>query len=83
MVTHAVCLSAYEKRKELVAAVQGAVSYTHLLLIITHSTRILESLRVDRTHVMVDGRIVKSGDASLVEQINRTGFEPFLHEAAV
>lgn len=53
------------------------------LLIITHSTRILESLRVDRTHVMVDGKIVKSGDASLVEQINRTGFEPFLHDAAV
>ncbi len=52
------------------------------LLIITHSTRILESLQVDYTHVMVNGKIVKTGDASLVEQINRTGFEPFLHDAA-
>ncbi len=52
------------------------------LLIITHSTRILESLQVDHTHVMVGGKIVKTGDASLVEQINRTGFEPFLHDAA-
>ena len=51
------------------------------LLIITHSTRILESLQVDYTHVMVNGKIVKTGDASLVEQINRTGFEPFLHDA--
>lgn len=31
------------------------------LLIITHSTRILESLHVDKTHIMVDGRIVKNG----------------------
>ncbi|WP_367932869.1 Fe-S cluster assembly ATPase SufC [Enterocloster citroniae] len=51
------------------------------LLIITHSTRILESLQVDKTHIMVDGRIVKTGDASLVEPINRMGFEQFLDEA--
>ena len=48
------------------------------LLIITHSTRILESLPVDRTHVMVNGRIVHSGGASVVEEINRNGFEQFL-----
>ncbi len=48
------------------------------LLIITHSTRILESLKVDRTHVMVKGRIVYSGDASVVEGINRDGFEQFI-----
>ena len=47
------------------------------LLIITHSTRILESLHVDATHVMVDGRIVEDGDASLVDEINEYGFERF------
>ncbi len=47
------------------------------LLIITHSTRILESLKVDRTHILVDGRIVKSGDATLVDEINREGFEKY------
>ena len=51
------------------------------LLIITHSTRILESLRVDKTHIMVDGRIVKTGDGSLVEQINEHGFEQYLDQA--
>ena len=44
------------------------------LLIITHSTKILESLMVDQTHIMVEGEIVKTGDASLVEEINRDGF---------
>lgn len=50
------------------------------LLIITHSTRILESLKVDRTHIMVRGRIVKEGDASLIDEINEKGFDPFIPE---
>ena len=48
------------------------------LLIITHSTRILDSLKVDHTHILVKGRIVESGDSSLVEEINKNGFEKYL-----
>ena len=48
------------------------------LIIITHSTRILESLDVDYTHILVDGKIVKSGDATLVDEINREGFEKYI-----
>lgn len=48
------------------------------LLIITHSTRILQSLHIDRTHVLVDGHLVASGDASLVDEINNHGFERFI-----
>ena len=47
------------------------------LLIITHSTRILESLHVDVTHVMDEGKVVKNGDATLVDEINENGFEEF------
>lgn len=47
------------------------------LIIITHATKILESLHVDFTHVMVKGRIVETGDASLVEKVNREGFERY------
>lgn len=47
------------------------------LLIITHSTKILESLKVDFTHVLVKGKIVETGDASLIEEINRNGFEKY------
>ena len=59
----------YQKRKD------GA------LLIITHSTRILESLKVDYTHIMVDGTIIKTGDASLVDEINEHGFEKYIQES--
>ena len=51
------------------------------LLIITHSTRILESLHVDKTHVLVDGRLVAEGDGSLVDEINENGFEQFIASA--
>ena len=44
------------------------------LLIITHSTRILEALTVDETHVMENGVIVRNGGAELVEEINSNGF---------
>ncbi len=47
------------------------------LLVITHSTRILEALKVDYTHVLVKGRLVHTGGAELVDEINLHGFEKF------
>ncbi|MBR5116380.1 MAG: Fe-S cluster assembly ATPase SufC [Lachnospiraceae bacterium] len=61
---------------------QGVQAYQEskdgALLIITHSTRILEALHVDHVHVLVKGQIVTSGDASLIEEINRNGFEAYV-----
>lgn len=48
------------------------------LLIITHNTKILSSLKVDHTHILVKGHIVHTGDGSLVEQINKEGFEKYI-----
>ena len=47
------------------------------LIIITHITRILEALKVDKTHVMVNGRLVHSGGPELVEEITQRGFEDY------
>lgn len=52
------------------------------LLIITHNTRILEHLKVDRVHVMVNGRIAREDDASLIPWIDANGFDTFEREAA-
>ena len=51
--------------------------YDGTLLIITHNTRILEHLDVDKVHVMVKGKIVAEGDASMIENIDKNGFEQF------
>lgn len=47
------------------------------LLVITHNTRILEHLDVDKVHVMVRGRVVAEGDASMIANIDSNGFEQF------
>jgi Fe-S cluster assembly ATP-binding protein len=47
------------------------------LLIITHNTRILEHLAVDRVHVMVSGTLVDEGPARLVDEIDAHGFERY------
>lgn len=48
------------------------------LLIITHSTRILESLSVDKVHILVGGAIAKTGDSTLVQEINDNGFDKYV-----
>ena len=48
------------------------------VLIITHSTKILESLKVDKVHVLVDGKIVKTGDSSLAREIEDNGYSEFI-----
>ena len=47
------------------------------LLIITHNTRILERVDVDRTHVMVKGHLVANEGPELIGEIDREGFERF------
>lgn len=47
------------------------------LLIITHNSKILESLKPDFVHVLLDGKIVKDGDISLMNEINTKGFVDF------
>lgn len=47
------------------------------LLIITHNTRILERVDVDRTHVMVRGHLVAEGGPELIGQIDANGFERY------
>ena len=47
------------------------------LMVITHNTRILEHLSIDRVHVMMGGHMIAEGDASMVQSIDENGFEQF------
>ncbi len=48
------------------------------VLIITHSTKILEYLDVDYVHVLVNGKIVLSSDASLAKTIEENGYSSYM-----
>ena len=45
------------------------------VLVITHYQRILEYLKPDYVHVLIGGKIVKSGDSSLVHQLEKQGYK--------
>ena len=50
------------------------------VLIITHSTKILDGLNVDKVHILVNGKIVESGDSSLIKKIDEKGYKEYLDE---
>lgn len=47
------------------------------VIIITHNTKILQYLKPDFVHVLVDGKIIKTGDSSLAKVIEENGFKDF------
>ena len=44
------------------------------VLIITHYQRLLNYIKPDVVHLMIDGKIVESGDMSLVEKVEKDGY---------
>lgn len=47
------------------------------VLIITHNTKILHSLKVDYVHILVNGKIVKTGKEDLATYIEQNGYEEY------
>ncbi len=50
------------------------------VLIITHYKKVLDYLKPDRVHIMKDGKIIKSGDISLAEEIEVEGYAKVFDE---
>jgi len=51
-------------------------------LIITHYPRILQHITADYVHIMMDGRVVKSGGPELANVIERDGYDKIREEVA-
>ena len=47
------------------------------VLIITHNTKILANLKVDYVHILVDGKIVKTGGQELAKEIEENGYSNY------
>ena len=50
-------------------------------IVITHYQRLLDYIRPDVVHVLIDGRIVKTGGPELAQQIEDNGFNDLKIEA--
>ena len=47
------------------------------IVAITHYQRLLDEVRPDHVHILVDGRIITSGGMELAEELERSGYESF------
>ncbi|WP_372613431.1 Fe-S cluster assembly ATPase SufC [Halomonas sp.] len=52
------------------------------ILLVTHYQRLLDFVVPDKVHVLVDGRIAKSGDAELARELEARGYEWVQEESA-
>jgi Fe-S cluster assembly ATP-binding protein len=62
--------------------VNGMRGKDRSMLVITHYQRLLNYIVPDKVHVLVDGRIQRSGDASLAHELERSGYAEYQGKAA-
>lgn len=48
------------------------------IILITHYQRILKYLNPDKIHILIDGKIVKSGDQHLAVSLEKTGYSEYI-----
>lgn len=61
--------------REVAAAVEAMRSPDLGVLLITHYSRILRYVTPDRVHVMMNGRVVRSGGPELAEELEAKGYD--------
>lgn len=67
--------------RDVYETVQKLASENNAILVITHYNKILEYIKPDFVHVLVDGKIVESGDLTLAERIETEGYDLFKSSA--
>lgn len=62
--------------------VNKIASPENAIVMITHYQRLLNYIKPDFVHVMINGKIVKSGDISLAEELEANGYDQMQKELA-
>lgn len=63
--------------REVASMVESLRSPDLAIVIITHYSRILRYIDIDQVHVMVGGRIVRSGTAEIAEELEGAGYTEY------
>ena len=56
------------------SGIEKHLNKDNAVLIITHHKELIDNIKPDFVHVVLDGEIVKEGDASLIDKIEKEGF---------
>ncbi|RKF17043.1 Fe-S cluster assembly ATPase SufC [Roseovarius spongiae] len=68
--------------KLVAEGVNALRSQGRAFLVITHYQRLLDHIKPDVVHIMVDGRIVKSGGPELAQEVEKNGYADIMAEVA-
>lgn len=63
--------------RDVYETVQKLANDNNAILVITHYNKILDYIKPDFVHVLVDGKIVETGDLSLANRIEVEGYDSF------
>ncbi len=69
--------------RAVASGVNDLKSPDRAFLIVTHYQRLLNYLTPDYVHILVDGRIVRSGGPELALEVEESGYDAYLQAAAV
>ncbi|KAB2594939.1 ABC transporter I family member 6 [Pyrus ussuriensis x Pyrus communis] len=61
--------------RDVAKAVNGLLTPTNSVLMITHYLRLLEFIKPTCIHIIEDGKIIKTGDISLAEVLEKEGYK--------
>jgi Fe-S cluster assembly ATP-binding protein len=64
--------------KIICEGIKNNLSLDSSLIVITHYPRILNYLKPTHVHIMINGKIIKTGNLELVEYLEKEGYESFL-----
>jgi Fe-S cluster assembly ATP-binding protein len=68
--------------RQVASAIEGLRGPDRGVLLITHYSRILKYLSVDRVHIMIGGRIVRSGGSDVATMLEDEGYDELRKEFA-
>ncbi len=63
--------------KNVYEEIQKLSSDDNAIVVITHYNKILNYIKPDYVHILVDGRIVESGDLELANKVERIGYDKY------
>ncbi|MGH2830479.1 MAG: Fe-S cluster assembly ATPase SufC [Actinomycetota bacterium] len=67
--------------REVAGGINAVAGPERGMLLITHYQRILNYVKPDHVHVMIAGRIVRSGGPELAQELEKTGYDSFREES--
>ena len=64
--------------KQVSEAVNKLKNENNTFLIITHYQRLLDYIKPDHVHIMIDGKIVETGNSDLAKELDKRGYDHLL-----